>query len=220
MSGDAPVWTETGAPVMTPTTYATARTAMKAGDIIAFAGDGFISHMINLFTRCPISHVGIILRERDAAGENRVELLESTTLNGKAGVQRTFLSDRIATYTGRLWWLPLAKRYRNTLDLAKFYAICQMCEGRPYDYRQVAHFALDRLRIISQPEDPTKLFCSELAALALKGGGVLPVWLNTAEFRPHDLVDLRIYANHYYQLSGSPAPIKCFNRRAPEDWRN
>lgn len=204
-------WNDSGPPILTPTDFATVRAAMKPGDLIAFGGEGVISRMIRLVTRCPVSHVGLILRVRDEHGVLRVELMESTSLHGKAGVQRTHLSERLESYDGVLWWLPLAKRYRHALNLDAYVTLLEQVEGRGYDFRQIAHFWWDRLNLWARGEDSSRLFCSELAALALKAGGALPASLNTSEVRPSDLVRYRIWATHYYQLCGTTHPIPRYN---------
>jgi hypothetical protein len=167
--------------------------------------------MIRLVTRCPVSHVGMVLRTTDASVASRVELMESTSLDGMTGVQRTLLSERLAVYEGTLWWLPLAKRYRHVLKLDAYTGLLETVEGRGYDFRQIAHFFWDRLNLWARDENASRLFCSELAALALKAGGVLPESLNASEVRPSDLVRYRIWSNHYYQLRGTPHEIARYN---------
>lgn len=213
-------WHGSAEPRLHVVDYPTARRAMKPGDIIAFAGEGFLSRAISWVTRCPISHVGIVLHCTDGDGIRRVQLMESTTLNDTAGVQRTWLSDRVTRYAGRMWWLPISHYRRVQMNELSMVRVLEQLEGRGYDFKQVAHFYWDRLNLWAQKEDVSRLFCSELAVLGLKAAGVLPVWFDSAEFRPHDLVSLQIYANDYYQLRGTPADIGCFNCKSVEKWRN
>jgi len=200
--------------------YADVRRNMRPGDIIAFQGRGFISKAICFICRCPVSHVGIVLYVRDLDGTRHVDLMESTTLAEHTGVQLTHMSERIKTYDGRVWWLPLSDVNREEMDVVRFLELMKAMRGRKYDRRQAAHFAIDRLRLWSQSEDPSRLFCSELAALGLKAAGILPIWFNSSEFRPHDLVNLNLYADNYYQLSGTRKEIPCFNKVPINEWRN
>jgi hypothetical protein len=151
------------------TDYKSVRCRIRPGDIIAFSGSGRISRLIQFFTRSVVSHVGIVfeIMERDV---RRVKLMESTTLDGLQGVQETYLSERIQTYSGPVWWLPLSEKVRSQMDQGRFWKALFDANGRPYDYRQVLHHGIDWLRLRSQGESPGRLYCSELCALALKSG--------------------------------------------------
>jgi len=201
------------------TEYAAVRDRMRAGDVIAFSGSGFISAAIKLLTRSCVSHVGIVF-EILQTDRRRVKLMESTSLGGIDGVQETYLSERLAGYRGPMWWLPLSDASRRKMDAAKFWATLYTCKGRKYDYRQVLHFAVDLLNLWAQGESPGRLFCSELAALALKAAYVLPVWIDSSEIRPVDLCAMRIYSENYYQIKGRTQAIKRYNRKDPLQWRN
>jgi hypothetical protein len=196
--------------------YRDVRSRMQAGDVIAFSGSGWISSCIKFFQRCPVSHVGVVY-ETDVG---RVDLMESTSLDGCHGVQQTHLSTRLERYGGPMWWLPLSNSSRLLLDRERLWNALTECRGRPYDFRQVAHHAVDLLHLWAQGEDVGKLFCSELVAYALKCGGVLPCWIDSAEVRPVDLVSMRIYDDDYYQLRGEEALLPRFNIKDPHIWRN
>lgn len=200
--------------------YKKIRKNMQPGDIIAFDGEGFISNAISFVTRCPISHVGIVLHSIEAPKRRRVELMESTTLSGKSGVQLTKLSSRLATYPGKMWWLPLSDVQRKKFFYEEFTRLADEVNGRSYDKKSIAHFFFDRLRLWSNSEDPSRLFCSELAAYLLKAARILPIWFNSSDFRPHDLVNLKIYAGDYHQLVGLQKEIRCYNRMPIDKWKN
>lgn len=89
---------------------------VKAGDLIAFSGDSFISDLVNIatygFPRWGISHVGIM----GEATDGRLLLFESTTLEGLpdeitgenfAGTQAHHLDPDVAAYRGKVWHYPL-----------------------------------------------------------------------------------------------------------------
>ena len=95
-----------------PILYEEARKQMKAGDVIAFSGKGDFSEIIKWATRSSVSHVGIILQSKLLIGDKIQDgmfnqIIESTTLNGFSGVTISRLSDRLDTYDGEIWWLPI-----------------------------------------------------------------------------------------------------------------
>lgn len=94
--------------------YQDTRPEMKAGDVIAFSGKGNFSEIIKWATRAPVSHVGVILQSKlsiDGDPQSGIfnQIIESTCLNGFSGVSMSRLSDRLDTYDGEIWWLPLGK---------------------------------------------------------------------------------------------------------------
>jgi hypothetical protein len=196
--------------------YMYLRPRMRAGDVVAFSGSGFISDAIKLLTDAAVSHVGIIYWTND----ERCDLMESTTLSGVKGVQQTHFSERLVAYNGPIWCLPLSHCARAKLDQKAFFDCLTSQKGKPYDYGQVLHFAWDLLHLFAQGEDSSRLFCSELAALALKTGRVLPSNLDSSEVRPVDLCRFRIYDRDYFQLKGKATEIKGFNSLYPERFKN
>jgi len=97
-------------------TYDEARSLMKPGDVIAFGGKGHFSEIIKFATFSSVSHVGVILQTKipeDDTGRFFNQIIESTSLNGFNGVNVSRFSDRLSTYEGELWWLPLKTEIRN-----------------------------------------------------------------------------------------------------------
>lgn len=205
--------------MLIPTTYAAIRAKVRQGDVIAFSGSGRISKTIELFTRSKVSHVGIAydILEDDV---RRVKLMESTSLDGMSGVQETYLSERCAAYGGCMWWLPLSERVREKMDFERFRQALAEQKGKKYDFRQVLHHGWDLLKLFSQGEDWRRIYCSELAAIGLKAGFALPMWINVSEVRPSDLCAFRIYSENYYQIRGDCLEINGYNQRNPLNWRN
>lgn len=202
--------------------YHAVRNRMLPGDIIAYSGEGFFSEAIKFFTRSEISHVGIVYKSWEQGprrSRHRVKVMESTTLEGRAGVQSFNLSERVRDYNGRMLFLPLSEPARAKLNIDKFLKTVLESKGREYDYGSIRHFALDRFNLFVNREDPHKLFCSELAALALKSGGVLPIWLNSSEVRPADLCRFAIFAEVCYQINGRKLAEICgYNSIDPGGW--
>ena len=80
---------------MIQTTYARVAPRMLPGDVIAFSGKGRLSRVIKYFTWSRVSHVGMVSTVR----KHGVEVIESTSLDGKLGVEdfaRVFCSELVA----------------------------------------------------------------------------------------------------------------------------
>jgi hypothetical protein len=193
--------------------YNEIRERMRAGDIVAFSGNAAISKIIKAVTRSNVSHVGILCHTHVVFNTGvTVEIMESIKegtcpQTGKpvAGVIRNRLSTRIKNYDGCVWWLPLSERTRTVFDTAGAVQFLMQVKGRPYDRPQAVKSAFDMLDKITAvtyaTQDYSELFCSELAAAALKAGGVL-AGVNPSETTPADLCALPIFAPDYYQLKG------------------
>lgn len=209
--------------------YQSVRKKMQPGDIIAFGGKGNFSEIIKWATRSTVSHVGIILQSKLLFGDRPQQgffnqIIESTSLNDFSGVTISRLSDRIDTYDGMIWWLPLSQAARDRLDCKKFYDFLLHQERKKYDTPQAIKSALDFFdetpligRTTHNLEDFSKFFCSELAAAGLETGGVIGT-LNASEVTPIDLCRFNIYAENYTQLKGGEKHIKGFNTLDPEGW--
>ena len=90
--------------------YDEARAKMQPGDVIAFGGKGHFSEIIKFSTFSDVSHVGVILQTRIAEDQTDRffnQIIESTSLHGFNGVNISRFSDRLETYDGELWWLPI-----------------------------------------------------------------------------------------------------------------
>lgn len=207
--------------------YDEVRHRIKPGDVIAFAGAGPASELIQLATRSNISHVGVVLQTHAGPGEPQVEVLqvaESTSLDGLTGVTISDLRERIRDYDGRVWWLPLRDSVRARADWQSFHEFLRQQEGKPYDLPQAILSALDQLddhavleRATHATEDFAMFFCSELVAGALEACGAI-THLNASEVTPIDLCTFAIYEQDYSQLRGEQEPIGGYNSVSPEAW--
>jgi hypothetical protein len=212
--------------------YDEAREDMKPGDVIAFGGKGHFSEIIKFATFSNVSHVGVILKTKipeDDTGRFFNQIIESTSLNGFNGVNISRFSDRLNTYEGELWWLPLKDDIREKLfDQKKFFDFLfnQAKERKPYDMPQAIKAAIDVLDNLPfgmhgpgyNREDFSKFFCSELVSAGLEVAGAVGS-VNTAEVTPIDLCRWNIYKKNYYQLKGDTnKKISRFNTASPADW--
>ncbi|RDH44507.1 hypothetical protein [Zooshikella ganghwensis] len=212
--------------------YEDARPLMQPGDVIAFGGKGHFSEIIKFATFSDVSHVGVILQTKITSDDtNRFfnQIIESTSLHGFNGVNISRFSDRLNTYDGELWWLPLNEELRKTRFKQKaFYNFLfnQAKERKPYDMSQAIKSALDALDELPfgghgigyNREDFSKFFCSELVAAALEVSTLVDS-VNASEVTPIDLCRWKIYQDTYYQLKGDKSrKISRFNTANPADW--
>jgi hypothetical protein len=199
----------------------------QPGDVIAFAGAGPASEVIQQATRSNVSHVGVVLQSQPPQGEPSQEVLqiiESTSLDGFTGVTVSHLRERIQGYDGRVWWLPLRDSLRAGVDWQAFHQFLLQQVGKPYDLPQAIMSGLDQLddhalleRATHAVEDFRQLFCSELVAGALEACGAI-TRLNASEVTPIDLCTFSIFEQDYYQLKGDREPIVGYNSVSPEGW--
>ena len=212
--------------------YSEIRTMMKPGDVIAFGGKGHFSELIKFATRADVSHVGVILQTRvvdDTTGRFFNQIIESTSLHNYSGVVISRLSDRLGTYEGEMWWLPLNEDLRREkFDAECFYNFLfnQARERKGYDVPQALKSAVDILDDLPfglhgpgyNREDFSRFFCSELVAAGLEKAGTVGR-VNASEVTPIDLCRWSIYAGTYYQLKGqAEKQISRYNSLDPAAW--
>lgn len=208
-------------------TYEEARSRMLPGDVIAFGGKGHFSEIIKFATFSDVSHVGVILQTKitnEPSERFFNQIIESTSLNGFNGVNISRFSDRLDTYDGELWWLPLSQQIRkNRFDQQKFYEFLfnQAKARKPYDMPQAIRSSLDVLDahgVGCNKEDFSRFFCSELVAAGLEVAGAVSS-VNASEVTPIDLCRWNIYQSNYYRLKGDPAKcISRYNTASPTLW--
>lgn len=209
--------------------YQDARSKMKAGDVIAFSGKGNFSEIIKWATRAPISHVGVILQSKlliDGDSQSGIfnQIIESTSLNGFSGVTISRLSDRLDTYDGEIWWLPLKEDIWKGMDKKKFYDFLIHQERKEYDMPQAIKSALDAFDQVPvlgsathSVEDFSRFFCSELVAAGLEAAGAIS-HINASEVTPIDLCSFSLFETDYYQLKGNRKEIRGYNAIDPTGW--
>ncbi len=212
--------------------YSEARSMMKPGDVIAFGGKGHFSELIKFATRADVSHVGVILQTRvadDDSGRVFNQIIESTSLHNFNGVIISRLSDRLSTYDGEIWWLPLNAGLRQEkFDSVSFYNFLfnQAKARKGYDVPQALKSAVDALDELPfglhgpgyNREDFNRFFCSELVAAGLEKAGTVGT-VNASEVTPIDLCRWKIYDGTYYQLKGDlDKPISRYNTLDPAAW--
>ena len=198
--------------------YEEVRHLMKPGDVIAFGGKGHFSEIVKFATFSQVSHVGVILQTKivdDDSDRHFNQIIESTSLDGFNGVNVSRFSDRLSTYDGELWWLPLHNLVRDTFNTKDFFNfLFNHAKNRtPYDTPQAIKSALDLLdkysSLTRNTEDFGKMFCSELVAAGLEIAGAIPP-INASEVTPIELCRWSIY-DRCVQISGEDMEISRFN---------
>jgi hypothetical protein len=149
---------------------------LKAGDIIGFSGDAWLSAGIALATFgvpwWSLSHVGI-MGEHDG----RLLLFESTTLNsepccitGKCieGSQAHPLDETVARYPGKVWHYPIYRAlFPHERERLNDFLLDTL--GEPYDQIgafRAGGFGFSWLESRLRESDLASLFCSEWCAAA------------------------------------------------------
>lgn len=191
----------------------------QPGDVVAFAGAGLISRIIEVESAGP-SHVAMIIpqdMEVDGKPQAGLSIIESTSRNqGRSGPQINTLDEEWGTYPAgsRMWLLSLSPRWRSFLGWEIVWDVAaKKLIGENYNYLELGDYVLRKLPFVSYiPQiykgNAHEEVCSELLANLLQAGG-LP-GLHPPMVSPEILCSLRIY-NQITQLMGSPATIKGFN---------
>jgi len=193
--------------------YNEVRFLMRPGDVVLFGGLGWLSSLIQWWTKSPVSHAGMISFAEDHNGRQRVRVTDSTSLDGRVGVVTRYMSDVVQDYAGRVWWLPLSAEARARIDLDAFGSYLTMQEGARYDFWQVARAGFKALvgwNITAIEEDSRRVFCSEYVAQALEESGAYQ-WPCTSSVTPAELAAASIYAREYWQIKGGRAEIFGYN---------
>jgi hypothetical protein len=150
---------------------------IKAGDIIGFSGDSWISALVNMATYglpfWGLSHVGIIGR----ADDGRLMLFESTQLDDLpceisgevfVGTQAHQLEHVVEVYKGKVWRYPLYRPLYPTED-ERLTDFLMATIHTPYDKLgaiRSAGVGLSWVESLLYPDNLNSIFCSELVAAA------------------------------------------------------
>ena len=166
-------------------TYSEIRKDLRTGDIVLFRGRGFFSGLIcwvcSIFSGKPTqySHVGMIVKE---AG--RIMLLESTTLNGKNGVQMNLFSTVLKSYNGKVW----VRHLRRKMFAFEIYALEKFITdniGKPYEKHVWELMAASTPWHIFKGNNKD-FFCSELVVKIYQLWKMITTDIDAKEFSPQD----------------------------------
>ncbi|MEH6709831.1 MAG: hypothetical protein V7733_01355 [Paraglaciecola polaris] len=210
--------------------YAQIRERMQPGDIIAFGGNSLFSKWAKLTTRSVVTHLAVVIKTKvldERNGHYFNQAIEATSYNGKCGVMLTRLSERVATYDGDMWWLPLSNNARISLEGNKsaFFDFLLKQNHKPYDIWQLFGSTVDATdnipllkKISLNSEDFSSLFCSELVAEAMERGKIIgPV--NASEVTPIDICRFNVFDEQYVQFRGKSKTITGYNSLPFNTWQ-
>ncbi len=197
---------------------------IQPGDIIAFSGKSNFSRLIRLATRSVVSHVGIVRESGNWIDVIESVVFEKDPVSGEDidGIRCNRMKNRVESYDGFVWWLPLSEKARFNLNQEKMRQFLKITEDKKYDMPQAIRAALDIIEenpffdlSTYNQEDFDAFFCSELATAALRAGGVIKN-INSSEVTPANLCAFKIFADDYYQLKGRRKPLDEYNEIDPE----
>ncbi len=200
---------------------------LKPGDVIAFSGIGIQSDVVRRLTSSIVSHVGIVISSKKFDSNNCEDsnynyLIEATNMDGFTGVIVNKLCERINSYAGEIWWLPLSDSSRAKANIGKLSKFLNEQNGKEYDCVQAIMSAIDLLdhipildKLTRNEECYAKFFCSELVAAGLKEAGVIQQ-INASEVTPIDVCRFSIFAENYFQLKGEKKEFDGYNQFCPE----
>lgn len=178
----------------------------KPGDIVALSSYDLPSTVVKLATRSHYVHVAIILSinssiHRECPIEDPILIAEShidTSLpslgTGQAirGVQFQRLGDRLDSFWGDAWWVPL-KSPLPPDQLTQMQAWLREIEQHqvPYDFLQAIGAGINAIDPIQweNQADYSALFCSELVTRALQIAGVVDETVNPSEQTPAQVME-------------------------------
>jgi hypothetical protein len=187
--------------------YQALRPSLKTGDLVFSAHKSAAGRAIHVGQGFKYPwHAMIILRAVE-----RVEVMESTASFSKAGVrgvQRNYLSDRIAETNGMLWVSRLSDELRGYLDEDKMTRWMLAQEGQDYSVGQALWAGLDALvKVLPENTWSKTYMCSRFAMAALRNGFRDPYLAGyyiarEASPTPAQLSRMRGFYLRHYQLKG------------------
>jgi len=168
---------------------------IKAGDIVGFSGDSWISALVNIATYglpfWSLSHVGIL----GHADDGRLLLFESTQLDGLPceitgevflGTQAHQLEHVVEVYEGKVWRYPLYRALYSAED-ERLTDLLMSIIHTPYDKLgaiRAAGVGLSFVESLLHPDNLNSIFCSELVAAAYADIGLWAT-ANVARWSPN-----------------------------------
>lgn len=194
---------------------------VQPGDIIAYGGNSLFSRWTKLTTNAQVTHVAMVSLE--TCDKNHRQIFEATDYDGERTVMSNPLHERINTYDGDMWWLPLSQeaRFRYNQQAEQCHTFLSQQIDKDYDIWQLFGAAVDFIdhlpiigRLSYNKEDTTRWFCSELIAAGLREAQIVELD-NVSEVTPIDICRYAIFAPAYYQIKGERTEIAGFNTVDP-----
>jgi hypothetical protein len=142
--------------------------------VVAFAGQGFVSEMIKLTTRCNFSHVGMLV----VKDNNEILCYESTSKpytpdiyfdEWYKGVHCFNFLQRVLTYPGRVSVFSLKDKVQDEEKLEEWLDKNHK-NHTAFNVLGMTSLGLKKLgiNVFEQNEEEDYMFCSQMVTLALK----------------------------------------------------
>lgn len=177
----------------------------KPGDLINFSGLKIDAALVRSFTRSDYSHTAIVMDTHLEGKENpNVAIAESTTYTNlpdfknrkcKPGIQIHDLENWLNAYRsyGQAWWIPL-KKPLNSEGIDKMQNWLWNLHDRQIPYSCTksigAWLKVNRYLVHSDSQNIQRIFCSELATLALQIAGAVDSSVLACEQTPQKVSTL------------------------------
>lgn len=161
------------------TVYNQYRPQMKTGDPLLYKSKGQpLGWMIQKFTE--FNHASPVVRfGPDECGVDRVWTLEAV---GR-GVVPAYLSEKLASYHGEVWWMPLDPKFDDRRHLILECAL--ILKGTDYDFKSLLKNVFGYVSVNLQ-----QLFCSEFWFVLVRYANILS---GDEAPRPGDIPKYKIY---------------------------
>ena len=143
--------------------YIANRDIMLTGDLIEFASEGIVGRIIRWFTKKQVNHTSMIccLPNYKSITEPHVYIMEAMP----EGSELNLLWRVLVKYKGKAYFLKLRASNEQRKKLSDWLL---EHDGVDYDYKGLFKNAAGKVSANAQ-----KMFCSELAFLALKSAGII-----------------------------------------------
>lgn len=174
---------------------------LKTGDIILYGHNCFKSSLIKLLTQSPYSHVGYLYRDE----HGNLLVYESTINDGEtpdvvyetpyAGVHLFQLQQRLVTYNGKIWHLPLIQPLQPIQE-QKAIAFLKKCHAEkvPFDWNGVIRSCL---KFVEEHKSHEGIFASvfgaELVTRAYQESDLISKDIDASKQTPKEVASFDIF---------------------------
>jgi hypothetical protein len=165
----------------TPLKYLDVRKQIRAGDVLLFQGEGFLSRVIRRVTHGVYSHSALVM----PVWHSRLLVMQAEA----RGVEIAPASKAVDCYQGKVDWWALADEAHQQLESEKFLDALLEPVGKPYDFLGVIWLGLLKalhLKARVPTRKPSSYFCSDYVAEVLRKGGVDMGTIDSSNTVPSD----------------------------------
>jgi hypothetical protein len=195
-----------------PLKYLDVRKEIRAGDVLLFQGQGFLSRVIRRVTHGKYSHSALVM----PAWHNRLLVMQAEA----TGVEIAPASKAVDCYPGKVDWWALAEEAHQQLQSEKFLDALLEPVGKPYDFLGVIWLGLLKalhLKTRMPARKPSSYFCSDYVAEVLSKGGVDMGTIVTSSTVPSDFASCGLFV--YQGTLHREAPAQAASSEGTEQAR-